>query len=528
MIKKNAIAYFPFLIGLLSGLYFISLGAVGKNLYYFPGDLADARFNNYLLEHAYQFFIGNVESYWNAPFMYPEEKVISYSDNLLGSAPFYAVFRLLRFDRATAFQLWFLLMTVFNYTACYFFLRFLFKNNLTAVCGAMIFAFSIALYTQIGHAQTFPRFMIPLSIWMGVLYLRELRVKYFFLMLLFLVYQIYCGIYLGFMLAVPIGLFLILSIFFRRGLYKIKIKNKRWNIWMLVSIFTNALILLFLMLPYLERAKQTGFYSWENILQSIPTPVSYVFSHHGSMMWDFMTGIAVEYPAFWDHKIFPGAIALMSFIFCVFLAIVKLIKRNFMISFQYDLQIKILFICGLTTFLIFLRIGDFSLYRIIHHIPGFGSMRALQRIINIELLFMAAAVAYCLQHLIKKRNLFTYATFIIVVGLIILDNRIHPDTVHKEIKEISENRINAVILKIETRNKNTILSYEPDSLQTKQIYYQLDAMLAAQSLGMKTLNGYSATSPNGYAAYWILPNEESRKVWLLTKNITEKNILVVN
>lgn len=49
---KVIVKYFnnswPFLLGLLLGLYFITLNVVGHKLQYFPGDLGDGRFNNKL------------------------------------------------------------------------------------------------------------------------------------------------------------------------------------------------------------------------------------------------------------------------------------------------------------------------------------------------------------------------------------------------------------------------------------------------------------------------------------------------
>ena len=114
-----------FLFGLLCGIWFISLGAVHFDLVFYPGDLGDARFNNYLLEHGYRYLVGQDKYFWNADFMYPEAEVISYSDNLLGTVPFYALCRVFGADRETAFQIWYLLMVVLNYTAAFFFFRFL-------------------------------------------------------------------------------------------------------------------------------------------------------------------------------------------------------------------------------------------------------------------------------------------------------------------------------------------------------------------------------------------------------------------
>ncbi len=158
---RKLINYFPFLLGLALGVFFVTLELLGFNLAFLPGDLGDTRFNIYLLEHAHQyFFTGTVpaESYRDAPFMYSQESAITFSDNLLGSFFIYSLFRLLGSDIYLAFQWWVIVVTVLNYSSAYVFINYLLKNRYAATLGAVIFAFSIALIGQYAHVQTFPRF----------------------------------------------------------------------------------------------------------------------------------------------------------------------------------------------------------------------------------------------------------------------------------------------------------------------------------------------------------------------------------
>ena len=78
--------YLPLLLPLAmlcAGLYLVPLSIYGPDFSKVPGDLGDARFNNYILEHDYKYFTGKVDHYWDAPFMYPYKNVIAFSDNLL-------------------------------------------------------------------------------------------------------------------------------------------------------------------------------------------------------------------------------------------------------------------------------------------------------------------------------------------------------------------------------------------------------------------------------------------------------------
>ena len=76
--------------------------------------------------------------------------------------------------------------------------------------------------------------------------------------------------------------------------------------------------------------------------------------------------------------------------------------------------------------------------------------------------------------------------------------------------------------------KGSIISYEPDTMYSHPNDYQIDAMLASQSLLLKCLNGYTATSPNEYYLYWGKPNEESRIKWLKYKGALSEKIFVIH
>ncbi len=517
----------PFVIALLAGICFISFGITGAGFTHYPGDLIDGRFNNYLLEHAYRYFTGQESSFWSAPFMFPEGKVITYSDNLLGSAPFYALFRLFGCSRESAFQAWYLLMAVLNFTACYLLLKYLFKNNYAAAAGAMVFAFSTALHSQMGHAQTFPRYAVPLAFLMGLLFFRELKVKYFFWAVFFVVYQIYCGIYIGFLLAACMGLLFVSGIALNyRSVFQ-KIKRIEWWTLLFGALIVNTLLLLPLMLPYLERAKDLGYYSYEFVSKSLLTPKSYLFSWVGSLFWDVLSTMCVkDFRYYCDYQVFPGAFATIGLVIFVFSVVVKMTSEKRWGAIAVTSEMKVMALCSVLCWLFFTRFGDFSLYKVIYKLPGFGSMRALQRIINIQLVFYAIAAGFSVNLVLSKKK-WNAAFFLLVVAFVIADNYVKPDFRHRH--EVAESlaRVKPLEEKMKGNGLGKIVSYEPDSVDSSINDFQLDAMLATQSLGMRTLNGYSSTSPPNYAAYWSQPNEANRLIWISAKNIPNDSIFVV-
>jgi hypothetical protein len=91
------------------------------------------------------------ERYWNVPFMYPQEAIMIFSDNLLGTSILYSFYRVLGCDVYLAFQLWMVSITILNYCCAYLFINYLIKNKFAAALGAFIFAFSVALVSQYSH-----------------------------------------------------------------------------------------------------------------------------------------------------------------------------------------------------------------------------------------------------------------------------------------------------------------------------------------------------------------------------------------
>ena len=517
----------PFIIGLILGLYIVAFNLIGLDFTYFPGDLGDARFNNYILEHSFRYFTGQEASFWNAPFMHPEENILSYSDNLVGTAPIYSLFRFIGYDTITSFQFWVLTMFLLNYACSYFFLKWTFKSSYPAVIGAFIFAFSLALQSQMTHAQVFPRFFIPLALWLCLLFMKELKPIYFFVALLMVVLQFYAGIYLGFMLVVPIGFMLLIILFgYKRKLFYAQIKKVKWTILILGSLIINIMLLAILMLPYYYHSKETGVNSYASIVDSLPTLRSFFYSTPGSLLWDGLSKTGEDYPAFWDHQLFPGIISLIcaaGIVLCFFFR-----KKFSFLKKVFTDNTMVLCLTGAITFLLFVRYQGNSLYWLVHHLPGFGSMRSLTRIINIELIFFAIAASFMVHLLFKRYVKFSFLLFLFFMALLVADNYMKEGASYRTQKGISMHRIGILKEKMSSIPKGSIVSYEPLDKTMPSYVYQLDAMLATQELGLKSINGYSATSPLNYHHYWNEMNESSRLIWFETKEFEPDNLHVIH
>ena len=494
------------MVALLCGLIFQFMPYIGWNFEYLPGDLGDTRFNLYVLEHGKQFLFGEVSQYWSAGFMHPEPEVITLSDNLLGTVPIYAFFRLVGLDIFSSFQAWVFTLAVLNFLAAFALIKYLLKSNKAAAIGAFVFAFSLGLAAQMNHAQMYPRFAIPLTILFLLLWFDRKHWKYFALSITCFVYQLYCCIYLGFMLLLPYLVILLVLSWKNRTVLKEMLKSTKNKLLYALTLSLNFVFTLALFLPYLRRAKTSELFEYSQVAGSLPTPLSYLSAAPGTLLHGYLENTTVEYNAFWDHWIFPGWLTLFSFIFVIFL----FFKRAVFGRLKIHKSIFWVLIAGVIGFVVFLRFGDYSLYYFMHKLPGFSAMRSLARIINVELLFMGLSVGL-LFFIIKDRwQRFSAVVFFAFIFLLVIDNYIYPEKLLRTEKTLFESRHEKMLSKLNHLPKGTIISYEPESLEDNVAHIQLDVMLATQSLHLKSVNGYSGAAPHNFYKFWGNPNDENR------------------
>ena len=207
----------------------------------------------------------------------------------------------------------------------------------------MVFTFSIALQSQITHVQMLPRFPIPLA-FLALLYFKDsFNPKHLFFAILMVIYQVYCGVYLGFMLMVPVAIFLIVLCINRKETLKFNFKLIKWRNSILAGLILNILLLAPLMIPYMERSRGASINTYFKILHNLPTLKSFFFSQKGSLLWDFLSETGNSIPEYWNHQLFTGGLSTISLIIFCFYFIYHRIKAKETIKKN---TLYLFFICG--------------------------------------------------------------------------------------------------------------------------------------------------------------------------------------
>jgi len=493
-IKSNCLLSGLFLVAFIAGPY-----AQLDHLLMMPGDIGDARLNNYFLENIYLFIQGNSHSLIHLNFFYPFPYVLGFSDNLFGSSPAYLIPRFLTGEPDTAFQIWFLFGYFVNYIAAYYALRRLGLSVIASAVGALIFTFALPVSAHSGHAQLHYRFGVPLSIAMFIMFLDNKDWRSFAAAMAWLVWQFYCSIYIGF--------FLLLLLCAMSAVYVYKVSEikagalksivtalveqffklaQRERI-MLILVFAGlAVLMVVLFYPYLQvsslyHAKRR----WGEISSMLPRVQSY-FLIANSWLWTSQSGFFSGIPMQHEHQMFIGAVPML-------LAI-----SGFVIGRRQSAGLAFPLISGslVLVVLMTLYVGGFSLWYVLSKLPLASAIRAMSRIILVFLFPVAFLSAVTIDKLSMQVTLAWKILLFAVVSALLFEFSV--SHLSSSPKAEWRDRVAASMHRIPATLPDGAILFHA---QQSGLFYadELDAMWAALLKGVPTLNGYSGIYPKHYS-----------------------------
>lgn len=488
------------------GIYFCVILPFGPGFTNVLGDLGDARLNNYILEHFHRWLTGADASYWSAPFFYPFPYTIAFSENLLGSAPIYTLFRIAGWSEALAFQGWFIVGYALNFIASAWVLSRLGVNPVSVGAGAFLFTFSLPILAQENHAQLLYRCFVPIAchyLW-GVY--RSPRLSNLMIFLGAIIAQFYFCIYIGFFLTI-LSLALTLSILLmesRRGSLKTLIVGFREGIpgdWLNFSglqkaLFTTCLLALligfvFLLHPYYLVSRIYGFArSWHEVALFLPRPESFLVADR-SGLWSFLGDGFSSIPRRDEQQLFPGGAV-------AFLLILALVVRFRTAMHEPKFPVLSLLAAG-ALFILVLDVNDFSLYRFVYDLPGFNAIRAVARLEMVLVWPIAIYSAWVLDSLIEhpgKYGLIARFASLLLVSLMVAESIFYDHVTYSIV--VSEARLEELKNRIDSQETDSPVLFLAGIPEEDTWMTEIDAMIVARDLGWATFNGYTGNTPPDY------------------------------
>jgi hypothetical protein len=467
-----------------------------RGLTLMPGDLGDARLNNYFLETIYLRLTGEVDSFWNMGMFFPYPLVGGFSDNHFGSAIFYVLPRYFLGQPETAFQIWFLIGYILNFSFAYLALRKLGMSSIGASVGAGIFAFALPTSAHAIHAQLHHRWAIPMAVAAISTFLKGGGSKWLGITALWITAQFYIGIYTGFFNLLFVIAIIFSHLIFRAFTFRTSQRSKNLKLFKNLNYTTAATLIGMLLTALVAIAAlfftyykvsllYVGARSWAEIERMLPRPGSYFIADH-SLLWRSLSNKIEDIPLRWEHQMFVGLVPMILFLLG---AIVMFRTKN---RAAAEIYLATTLIVVLT-----LYVKSFSLWYFIHDFPLFSAIRAVTRVDQILLFAAGYGSALFLTWLgaRKVRNRNGLNTLMAVIALLALLEAA-TGTIGTSEKSVWKERVANLAKEVPgDLPKDSVLYFA----QTDPWYaHELDAMWVSLQAGKPTLNGYSGQAPPGW------------------------------
>ncbi len=481
--KENLLAFSLFFLGIF---HLLSQIKFETNSF---GDLLDGRLNNFFLEHFYRAFIGEEEGFKNANFFHPLPNVMMLSDNHWLLGPIYAFFRFLGLSSTKSFNFWIFCGFFANFISSYYVLKkFNFSKNSSAI-GAYLFTFHQIILLKIGHIQLNFKVFIPLTLLYSKQYFETLNFKYISYIILCVILQLLCNSYNGNFLALFIVKFFLfyLSKFKKDDFAKIFPQKFSLKITIPILILSSILLILY-GLPYAETK---NIY---NLNLPITTgdyfELKHLFTLNFSPIWSFITNhFSLKLPEIYkENQLFIGIGAWLAILVLIFN---KKMQKN--LEFFDKIIIKsILF--TLIFFWLDKYLGNFYFTQL--SIPSFTNLRAHTRFFYVIFFAIVYFITFSIHYIEKTQG--KKILYYLIFSIIFLESQIYPiesSNFEAEKKEIEKYK--NLILKDGEKDSIFLFAITPDQLNKDIGNYlknEINAMLASQDLGIKTINGYTSIS----------------------------------
>lgn len=464
-----------------------------------PGDLADARFNNIILEHLYRWVSGKDTSLWSPGFFYPYEGTLAFSDNHFGTGAIYILLRLVGLSPETAYNGWYSFAAPLNYLCCYCAFR---KMRLTvggSAIGAFVFTFAMCVSAQFSHSQLLYRFAIPLAMLAWHQLVETMRIRYLALLAFWITVQFYCSIYLGYFLLLLLATCLIAELILRpregtakphTALITCVINGVRQrNVTAAIVIVACAIALAALFYPYLHYSHLYGFTrDYAETRTMLPRPKSYLLAD-GSLLWGSLSLHVANIPMRWEQQMFFGASAIL-------LSITGLV-------FTTDRRGRIAFASLMLLIILTLCVGrhERSIYALIYHLPLANAVRAVSRICLVMIFPVALMASIGFDFLTQSRKQRPIKIIgSIALTILMLAEYSTYSTISVPLEEINT-RLTNLISRAPKQTPADAILYLPPVPEERQFLNELDGMLLGQTFNRDTLNGYSGNWPVGYSQF---------------------------
>lgn len=459
-----------------------------------PGDMADGRLANCILEHLYRAVRGHGEILSPAQF-YPTKGTLFYSDAHFGTAPFYIFFRAVGASMARAFQYWFVFIAGLNTAALLFLLRRLRVHPLICCPLAFFGTSSAALAAKTGHPQVMPFFPFIFALAYFIPFLRRADARSLGISLLWIAYQNACYLYHGYFSFLIFGLLALLYFCFARNaqwLTNWRASLARHGEFLALAIATSLLVIVLIYYPYARFSAAAGTRSMTELREIGPNLGAWFSASPYSPFYAHQSFYKANAATF-ENTLFASWIIYLLMIASLIAAV--LMKREADLRLGALLALtSVLFILAITSW----GAGEANLY--LWFADRVGSIRAFRSFTRVAyLLFVLESIsaALLLNHFFRAgatrvvRHSAVALSFLCAMESLAFGQNYYSPLVARL-------RADALVKQWRAAGDHEVLLFAPGATNQPLEQLHLDCWHAALITGRATINGYSGNLPGDY------------------------------
>ena len=506
----------PFLfIVAIEWIFFISVWKNNRLI----GDGIDGKLNTLFVEHWYQFFSGEEKATDVLQMFYPEENILARSDLMLGFAIPYSFLRLLGINMYAAFK--YVLIGVHTLGSVFLYLfmeKHLHVSKIIALITVVGFSSGLSYYyisanVQFFAVSYFPLLCIALAKYFECLASKK-RYGYAVLAIFLFSGLFYTAFYVGYMIAIMIAVFFLTWIIVEL-IYKLQKKETilfKFICDHIKELMGYVLLMGISFIPfirtYLPILKETGGKDWNYVFYSMPTLNQvFIFLREKHLQ-------TINFEHYREQIGLP--------VFEIVMLIVVLLFAIYHSEKRFREFTLVVFISTVWNFLVGIRFGNYSLWRLIYLLlPGGTAIRAVQRWYFVISFPFLVVLGYYLNVCIKQWKCKTVLTGLILLFVIVSNmDFCGVDacwTIEGEKELLSYVKAppkDCEVFYLEDEVSDIGNKVEIDAPFVEDLKGQLDAVTIAMQYHVYTVNGYSGSNPTEWNFITTQDNNDAIYQWV--------------
>ena len=535
-------------IEILKNLFIVCLILLGEFVFfrnvighdYLIGDSGDGRLTMLLTEHWYNFFCGR-ETFTELAFFYPDEAALGYTDMLLGFGLIHSILRFLGLNMFVAYKYTLIIVHLFGSLCMFYLLHSVMKcNRYWSLFGVVAFSFSNAFAIHIGHTQLTVLSLVPL---LAILIIKSLlsdgdeRKRSIFVVSALSVFALiaYTAWYILFFTFL-FGLIVLVTscIIFNRNGLSFKKAFLSWLVTHKKNVVGYFLYSVVIFLPflnvYLPALRNTGGYGYQDIYVFIPELIDLINVGNGNLLFDRFRSLTIFHRKFITIETIQGfsLILLVSYLYIFYQ---RNQYREFLKTKEEIVKFLVINACIISiavAIAISVKLGSdgSSLWYFVYKfIPGAKAIRAVGRFWFYLSFPIALVVAVRGEYILAKKKIRfrCLAGIILFIALFISSMRV--DGVYYD--KMWRTDLEVDFLKnvtVPPAACKTFYIYDSGDKKIPAYSYQLTAYEIANHFDIKTVNGYSGSTPPGWKLWDIKDKQYTSNVYSWIKENDLRNV----